>query len=173
MPNGIYPVPPLHSRENDGRAPASRPGLPLRLRTWWRRNRLDEQLANGIDPRTNAQLTLRAQQLVTTVGRARLADDLDGVLRQGRGQAPQIHRLVRRGQVRACSDALAALALRLRDDQAVDPRGAAMVSRLLSDGRSPLYHARANEPLPEALRNARRTLEKPDQSVAPAFRAAA
>ena len=105
MPNGIYPVPPLHSRENDGRAPASRPGLPLRLRTWWRRNRLDEQLANGIDPRTNAQLTLRAQQLVTTVGRARLADDLDGVLRQGRGQAPQIHRLVRRGQVRACSDA--------------------------------------------------------------------
>lgn len=174
MPNGIYPVPPLHIREQTGpRSRASRPGLGLRLRTWWRRDRLDEQLANGTDPRTSAELTLRAEQLGTAAERVRLAEDLEGVLREARDPAPQIHRLVRRRQVYACADGLHELARRLRDDQPIALRGAAMTAQLLSDARGPLYYARPSVPLPEAVRNARLALDEVDQETASAFRSAA
>jgi hypothetical protein len=149
------------------------PGLGLRLRTWLRRDRLDKQLARGVDPRTSPELRLRAGQLSTAAERVRLAKDLEAVLRQAHEQTPQIHRLVRRRQVRACADELVALALRLRDDQPIDPRGAAMTAQLLPDPRSPLYYARANVPLQEAARCARLALDEVGQAAAPAFRTAA
>jgi len=174
MPNGIYPVPPLHIREQTGpRSRASRPGVALRLRTWWRRDRLDEQLAEGADPTTSAELTLRAEQLSSDTKRIRLAEDLEGVLREARDPAPQIHRLVRRRQVYACADELLELARRLRDDQPIALRGAAITAQLLSDARSPLYYARPSVPLPEAVRSARLALDEVDHATAPAFRSAA
>jgi hypothetical protein len=61
MPNGIFPVPQFHSHPSQ--SADRRTGLALRTRTWWRRDRLDEQLAHGADPATSAELTLRAAQL--------------------------------------------------------------------------------------------------------------
>ena len=174
MPNGIYPIFPLQIRQRSApQAHAVRAGLGLRLRTWWRRDRLDEQIANGDDPRTSAELTLRAEQLGTAAERVRLAEHLEGVLRQAREQTPQIHRLVRRRQVEACADELVALAHRLRDDQPIDLRGAAMTAQLLSDPRGPLYYRRASVPLQEAVRSARLALDGVGPATAPAFRTAA
>jgi hypothetical protein len=48
MPNGIYPVPPLHQTSGASRYPP-RPTLGQRLKTWGRRDRLDGQLAPGAD----------------------------------------------------------------------------------------------------------------------------
>ena len=174
MPNGIYPVPPLQIREAAGpQSHAARPGPALRLRTWWQRNRLDGQLANGDDPRTSAELTLRAEQLGTAAERVRLAEEIEGVLRRAREQTPQIHRLVRRRDVQACADELVALARRLRDDQPIDVRGVAMTAQLLSDPRSPLYYGRAGVSLREAARSARRVLDEVGKGAAPDVRAAA
>jgi hypothetical protein len=174
MPNGIYPVPPPQIREGTAsQSRAARPGLALRLRTWWQRDRLDEQLTNRDDPRTSAEHTLRAEQLGTPAERVRLAEDLEGILRRAREQTPQIHRLVRRRQVQACADELVALAQRLRDDQPVDLRGVAMTAQLLSDPRSPLYYERASVSLREAARSARLALDDVGQGAAPALRTAA
>ncbi len=160
MPNGIYPIFPLQIRQGSAsQAHTVRAGLGLRLGTWWRRDRLDEQLANGDDPRTSAELTLRAEQLGTGAERVRLAEHLEGVLRHARAKTPQIHRLVRRRQVEACADELVALAHRLRDDQPIDLRGAAMTAQLLSDPRGPLHYKRASLPLREAVRSARLALD--------------
>lgn len=174
MPNGIYPVPPLQIREGTAsQTRAARRGLALRLRTWWQRDRLDEQLANGDDPRTSVELTLRAEQLSTAAERFRLAEDLEGVLRRAPERTPQIHRLVRRREVEACADELVALARRLRDDQPMDLRGVAMTAQLLADPRSPLHYERASVSLQEAVRSARRALDEVGQGAAPAFRTAA
>lgn len=173
MPNPIYPLHPRQIREaTASQSWAARPGLGLRLRTWWRRDRLDEQLANGDDPRTSAELTLRAEQLGTAAARVRLARDLDGVLREARDQAPQIHRLVRRRQVQECAEELLALARRLRDDQPIALRGAAMTAHLLSDARGPLYYERASVPLQQAIRAARLALDE-EQAAAPPLQTAA
>ncbi len=174
MPNGIYPVPPLQTREETAsQSRTARPGLALRLRTWWKRDRLDEQLTNGDDSGTGAEHTLRAAQLGTAAERVRLAEDLEGVLRRAREQTPQVHRLVRRGQVQACAGELVALAHRLRDDRPVDLCGVAMTAQLLSDPRSPLYYPRASVSLQEAVRSARLALDEVSQGAAPAFRTAA
>jgi hypothetical protein len=150
-----------------------RPGVGLRLRTWWQRDRLDEQLAEGADPTASPELTLRAEQLGSDAERVRLADAIELVLRESREPATMSHLLVRRRQVYACVDDLLALALRLRDGRPVDVRGAAMTALLLSEGRSPLYYERSNVRLPEAVRAARLALGDGDQTTEQAVRTAA
>jgi hypothetical protein len=67
MPNGIYPVPPFH-QQRASRSLAS--SLSQRLKTWRERDRLDEQLAQGGDRESIAELRLRAPQLVSPRGAA-------------------------------------------------------------------------------------------------------
>lgn len=89
MPNGTYPIPTGLPIRN-GRAPQlrrSRPGVGLQLRSWWRRDRLDERLAQGTDPRMSAELMLRARQLGSGAERTRLAEAVEGVLREAREPA--------------------------------------------------------------------------------------
>ena len=175
MPNGIYPVPTNRRirAETARRSRGSRPGVGLRLRTWWRRDRLDEQLAQGIDPRKSAELVLRGEQLSNRAERARLAKALDGVVQEA-GEPPAFLRLLaRRAEVRASADELRALAHRLRDDLPVDPRGVAMTALLLSDGESPLFSRWASVPLREAVRSARLALDESRSASRPAFPTAA
>jgi hypothetical protein len=142
MPNGVYPVPKF--RFEDGRRTAPRqgrrPSLALRLRVAWHRDRLDQHLARGVDPAASKALELRAAQLLHS--RQRLADRVDGVLEHARTLAAPFTAEVpvRRVAVRDCAEDLHALARRLRDDAPIDVQGAAMTSRLLTDGCSPLYH---------------------------------
>jgi hypothetical protein len=52
MPNGIYPIPPFH--QNAGEPPPARPTIGHRLKSWWQRNHLDEQLTRGADQDANS-----------------------------------------------------------------------------------------------------------------------
>ncbi len=172
MPNGIYPIstsPPTHAKAaSRSQAPAG-----LRLRTWWRRDRLDAALAKGTDPRTSAELTLRAERLASRPVRDRMAENLEGALREALQPAKIGRLLLRRRQAQACADELLALARRLRDDEPIDLRGAAMTALLLTNGRGPLYYERASVPLRQAVRSARLALDGDDQAAHPIFPAAA
>ena len=60
----------------------SGPGLMIRLATWYRRERLDEQLAAGSDPDATAELRLRAVQLGSSAEHIRLAERLEDYRRE-------------------------------------------------------------------------------------------
>ena len=175
MPNGIYPVPPSLQVRKDASSEqrASRPGLAVRIKTWLERDHLDKKLAEGIDAETSPELTLRAQRLGSDAGRTRLARDLEATLQGARRPATMSHLLLRRRRVQSCADELLQLAGRLRDDQPISVRGAAMTAVLLSDGKGPLYYEHATVPLRQSLRSARSALDEVDQAGQPAFSAAA
>ena len=104
------------------------PTLTLRLRTRWRRDRLDDKLVCGVDPATSPELSFRAVQLQSRDGRSRLANAIAAKL--GGANA--------RAEVREYGDNLRALVERLRDDQPIDLQGVAMTARLVYDKSSPL-----------------------------------
>jgi hypothetical protein len=95
MPNGIFPVPPFDSHFSH--TAATRPGLAVRIRTWFRRNRLDEELARGVDPATSVELAFAphssapparapgfANGLVETLGDARRGEPVSLMARPAR-----------------------------------------------------------------------------------------
>jgi hypothetical protein len=129
----------------------------VRLATWYRRERLDEQLAAGTDPDATAELRLRAEKLGSSTEHIRLAERLEDVVRQARTSGTTSW-LPRRREVRACVHELLALAGRLRSDEQVRLSGVAMTERLLSDGLGPLYYDGADVPLQEAIQSARAAL---------------
>ena len=156
MPYGIFPIPQLRPAPNPGAG--SRPDIALRIRTWWRRDRLDEQLAHGADPAAGAELALRAEQLRSTAVRSELANAL--VEAVGDARRPNLEPYTAKGQreraeVLACADDLLALALRLRDGQPIEVRGAAMTARLL---RTP-FDRDGDQNLGDAVRTARLALD--------------
>ena len=158
MPSSIFPLPefrpaPVHLR--------TRPTLAVRIRTRWRRNRLDEELSHGADPATSAELSLRAVQLRSPAERGRLANALVETLGDARG--PNLGAFtVKTGRqhaaIREYADDLLALVLRLRDDQPVDVRGAAMAARLVHDRASSLHH-NPGQGLQQEIRAARLALD--------------
>lgn len=162
MPNGIFPVPPFDARPHH---PAdTRQSLAVRVRTRWSRNRLDEELAHGADPDT-AALSMRASQLRSPAERSRLANALAEALGDARRGTPVTLKVQpQRAEVRAAADELIALVGRLRNDQPVSVRGAAMAARLLSDRTGPLYR-HGGQDLRHAIRAARVALDATDQAM--------
>jgi hypothetical protein len=163
MPNGIFPVPAFDSRPDH--TVDSRESMAVRIRTRWGRNRLDEELAHGADPDTSAGLSVRASQLRSPEERSRLANALAEALGDARSGPPvTLKARPQRAEVRAVADELLALIGRLRDDQAVSVRGAAMTARLLSDRTGPLYRD-GGQDLRHAIRAARVALDATDQAA--------
>jgi hypothetical protein len=159
MPNGIFPGTLYHSRPSPG------PSLGFRLRTRWRRDRLDRELASGADPAASPELALRAAQLQSRAVRSRLANAIVGMLE--RAHEPNLGRVTvagreQRADIREYSDNLRALVARLRDDRPIDIQGAAMTARLVNDGSSPLYRA-GDQGLGSALLSARLALDRSAQ----------
>jgi hypothetical protein len=114
----------------------------LRIHTRLRRNRLDDELASGLDPASTPELSLRAAQLQSPAVRSRLANAIVEVL--GRAHEPNLGRFTRAGHrqqavVRQHAENLRALVTRLRDGHPIDVQGAAMTARLVNDRTSPLY----------------------------------
>jgi hypothetical protein len=168
MPYGIFPIPQLQPHPSD--SPGRRPGLTLRMRTSWRRARLDDSLARGDDPATNAQLALRAAQLSSPAVRSELANTVVKAL--GDARAPNLEPFTAKGrrhraEILECADDLLSLARRLRDEQPINVRGAAMTARLLKDGATSV-----DRNLGHAVRSARIALD-PIASVRQDLRSAA
>jgi hypothetical protein len=114
--------------------------LALKLRTWWHRDELDEQLIHGADPETDAGLSRRAAQLRSRSTRTDLAAALENAVREAhKGWSVSARLPLARVAVRGCGEDLIALARRLRANEPIDVRGAAMVARLVFNGTSPLY----------------------------------
>ena len=173
MPNGIFPIP-TWTREDwsSDRRPAG-PSHLLRLRTWWRRDRLDARLSRGADPKGSATLALRAQQLGSRAGRTHLAEEIEGVLEAVRHPVTMSRLLLRRHQVKACAGELIELARRLRSEGPINIRGAALTAVLLLDGRGPLYYEPASSHLRTAVQAARFALDDVERSSEPALPSAA
>jgi hypothetical protein len=157
MPNGIFPVPPFDSLPSH--ATDTRPSHAVRIRTWLRRNHLDEELAHGADPDTTAELSWRATQLRSPAERSRLANALTETLGDARRGTPvTIRAQPQRAEVRAAADDLQALIARLRDGRPISVRGAAITTRLVSDRAGPL-HRDGGEDMQRAIRAARFALD--------------
>src|SRR5690348_16088957 len=114
-----------------------RPRPILWLQTVSRRGRLDQLLAEGRNPATDARLALRARQLLQPSARARLAAALhDAVrsadaLRRAGFPSPQVP--VDAAAVRGCGTELRSLAYALTEPGA-RARGVALARDLLTDG---------------------------------------
>jgi hypothetical protein len=157
MPYGIYPVPTLHP--NPSPATDAAPSFTLRLRTWWKRHRLDEQLSRGADPASTAELGLRSAQLRSRAVRSDLADALVERLNNARLVEPLMVKVrLQYRDILDCADELMALVQRLRDERPVEVRGAAVTARLLTDRAGPLYRP-GGPSLRDALRSARLALD--------------
>jgi hypothetical protein len=156
MPSGIFPVPQFRSYPT---RTSKHPGFVLRMRTRWRRNRLNEELSHGADPATSPELTLRAMQLSSTGVRTQLANALmETLLGAYRGEPSIVTVQPPPAAVRDCAEELLELVRRLRDEHPVDVRGVAMTAWLLSDGGSPLY--RNGGRLCHAVQSARIALDE-------------
>jgi hypothetical protein len=163
VPSGVFPVPKFRSVPDRG----DRMSLAVRLRTRFRRDRLDAELAQGGDPSASAEVTFRATQLRSPGERARLANSLIKAVGMARG--PNLGAFTRKAQrrdaaIRQSADDLLALALRLRDDRPIDVEGAAMTARLVNDRASALYRGPAHE-LQAATRAARLALDNTTASA--------
>jgi hypothetical protein len=141
------------------RKPPVRPFL--RLRVLVHRGRLDRLIADGRDPTTDPQLSLRAAQLGRPALRATLARSLLNAVRTVDNSAisrfPSPHVPVAAASVRACSPELYDLARALTDVTA-RVRGVAIARVLITDGASPLYVSGPAEHLRKVLVAARSTL---------------
>jgi hypothetical protein len=158
MPGGIFPVPEFRSQP---RRVGTRPSPAVRIRTRWRRDRLDDELARGADPAASRELGLRAVQLRSPAERSRLANALMDALGDARGPNLGPFRIKARRQheaIRESADELTALVVRLRDDHPIAVRGAAMTARLLRSGASPRRRGNGQE-LRHAIRAARVALD--------------
>ena len=152
MPYGVFPAP--ETRDYNWSGPAG-PSLAIRIRTRFRRAELDKALATGVDPGGGAELALRAEQLGSPAGRARIAIALVEAL----GNEPMtLWPRPQRAVVRDAADAILALVLRLRDDRPVGIAGIAAAARLVDDRRGPMYRDDAGD-LHDAIRSALSALE--------------
>lgn len=122
-----------------------RPPRAARLRAWLWQDSLERRLLDGERVAGDDALAARAWQLTRPRTCAHLAAALDLLLAEaaanGNGPSPRAGAAVpvRRGAVTAARDELARAAARLRDPRLVQPRGVAMLRRLLRDGNGPLY----------------------------------
>jgi hypothetical protein len=163
MPNGVYPVPKCRASAHRRERPAA-----VRLRLWWHRIELDEQLAAGVQPQAGTLLHHRAQELASPEQRAALARALEAVLREAR-RSGRVRTPLRAGEIRACDEDILALIRRLGDRHAIDVQGVAMVAELLADPSGPLVRD-GDRSLRWALRSARLALDHVDESApAPAL----
>lgn len=161
MPNGVFPVPAF--RPTPDRAGRTHITLASRLRLRWSRSALDEQLTRGTDPAASDELGLRAGQLRSREERSRLANALVEALGDARGRNLGAFRMTTRQRheaIRESADDLMALVLRLRDDEPIAVRGAAMAALLVDRGSSPLRHDEGRD-LQYAIRAARVALDEP------------
>jgi hypothetical protein len=105
------------------------------------RGRLTRKLAEGADPASSAELTLRAAQLTSERQSQELVRTLDRAIREARSPHPQAPVVViSRRAVLGAEDALEAMIARLSYPEPVQVQGMAIAEEMITDGvQSPLY----------------------------------
>lgn len=105
-----------------------------------RRSDLDQRLAAGADPHSDPALRLRAARFCRVRTRRAIAARLRRMIDAARSGSDGLFGVgaVARNEVRAESDALADLAVRLVAIRPVNPMGVALAKLLVSDANSPL-----------------------------------
>lgn len=125
---------------------------------------LDRQIAAGADLQSSPLLAARARSLVGARSRRHLAAGMTRVLksteRSGYGLSAAV--APDRREVLAARVVIGTLERRLRSSAPVDPRGVAVLQRLLTDGASALYVPAEAGELGSLLRAAAAALEAPD-----------
>jgi len=127
--------------------------LGVRIRTARHRGDLTRALADGVDPRSSEELSLRATQLTGTGSRRNIARSMRRAVAEA--QKPPMTRarmvIIHRPAVLEAEEAISEMIRRLSGPQPVSARGMAIAELLLNDGpRSPLY----NDAEPGSLRRA-------------------
>ena len=132
--------------------------------------RLDRDLASGMSPEASPALAARAIRLTSTGFRRDLATSLQRILAAA-GEPSAVPRSPAAAarppriplsleQVRRSAPLLAALASRLAEPGPVPVQGVAMVSLLLADGTSPLYHEACRDDLGAIIERATHALTR-------------
>jgi hypothetical protein len=156
MPSGVYPVPKQSESTESSRTSAN---LAVRIRTRFRRGRLDRQLADSAGSAATAELALRAAQLRSTAERARVANRLVETLGDARrGEPMTLMPRPQRAVVRDAADDILALAMRLREDRPFGIEGVAKAALLVDDKASPMHRHDAGD-LHHAIRSALSALD--------------
>jgi hypothetical protein len=120
---------------------------------------LDRELAAGCPPGFSPALAIRAREIVSSAGRGELARRWANVLDfASRGPYPRSPRALRCGAVVAAAAELQEMISVLSGGLPIDARGAAMASRILTDGTGPLYNPRSDVQLGTAVRAAVRQM---------------
>jgi hypothetical protein len=127
---------------------------------WLRKGSLDRRLAEGADPAANPALARRALQLSSPRFRAGLASSIrnliDAAVEPARGPSAAVP--LERRQILEERERLLQLADDLESSDRLEPRGLALVERLLTDGNSPIYAPSIEGALSGSLRHARAAL---------------
>lgn len=163
-PRGGLATPPAKARSD--RMP---PSLSLRAQVAARRWSLTCQLSEGTDPAASPSLALRAQQLTADRRRRAQARSLRRIVKEARHPTPRRYGfgLVRRAAVIDAADAVDVLVKRLHSPEPIDPQGAALIERMLSDGGwSPLYSTAPGGALRRLVLLATAALEPAESSTA-------
>ena len=126
------------------------------MRAEWARADLNHRLAEGVDAGVDPLLQARAERLVSSAYRARLAAGLERVVEAVETPAAPLSAAVavRRRPVRGARHELMRLAGELRHMPDPRPRGVAMAEVLLTDSSSPLYTASSSDEVARAARGA-------------------
>ena len=130
------------------------------LRVWLRRGSLDRSLAAGADPAASPQLARRARQLTSRRTRAGLAASIrnliDAAEARPRGFTSAVP--IQRREILRERQMLLQLVAALESQDELEPRGIALVERLLIEGASPVYVDRREGALHGALVHAHAAL---------------
>ncbi len=115
---------------------------------------LDRRLAAGHEPETSRLLATRAQLLMASTSRQRLADDWRELISRAQRPPSGTGRQVplQRGRIVAAERDIRQLAGVLSAPLAPAARGVAMAGLLLTDGTGPLYNGRAGADLGATVR---------------------
>jgi hypothetical protein len=140
-PRGIGTYEPRRTRSQAGDWPTG--SLGLRVKVAGRRVALTEQLANGADPASTPELSLRARQLTSDRQRRQTARALRRTVSEARD--PAVTRamvsIINRRAVLAANDPIQATITRLAGPDPVEVKGMARLDHMLTDGlTSPIYN---------------------------------
>ena len=117
---------------------------------------VDADLAAGRPPETSPRHAARARRLVNPRMRDALASNWEHLLVTARGPADGLsHRApIRRERVHRAESEIRELITALRATGPIPARGVAVATRLLTDGRSPIYDPQGSDDLTAILARA-------------------